>query len=495
MERSAQVAPARRGARRFAPPTALTLLLLVVGVVGLSWALLVPPFQAPDEPAHFAYSQSLAEAFRLTGNTKRAPFSTDQGVAMNAVGASDTEGYPDPSPPDWSPQDQRAYRAVAHSTDPLPRTDGSGFTSASGNPPLYYLIAGIPQWIDHGGTLFGRLYAVRIFGVLLLGLTALGAWLLAGEVFGRRRLAQLASASVAALVPMASFISTSVTPDALLMTTWTFGLWLGARVINHRARGSDVIALCAVTAAAILTKATSYALVAPAALAVLLGWWRRPRAERRGAVTSIAAGVAVLGVPILAWLALAPGLGGVGITAVGSSQRYAFGVRNFVEYVWQFYLPRLPFMHPAANGPVLLAYKIWIRQLIGDFGWLNVFQPNWLYPVVTVAAGLVAIAAVALLTRLRDRRDLSLLAFLGLAALALLTLLHITGYRVYLTGLGPFLQGRYLLPAIALFGLAVGLVVLRLPARVRPLACGALITALMSWQVISLATVMKAYYL
>ncbi len=41
-------------------------------------------------------------------------------------------------------------------------------------------------------------------------------------------------------------------------------------MINHRARGADVIALGAVTAAAILTKATSYALVAPVALAVLL---------------------------------------------------------------------------------------------------------------------------------------------------------------------------------------------------------------------------------
>ena len=35
-----------------------------VAIVGLCWALLVPPWQSPDELAHFAYAQSLAESFR-----------------------------------------------------------------------------------------------------------------------------------------------------------------------------------------------------------------------------------------------------------------------------------------------------------------------------------------------------------------------------------------------------------------------------------------------
>ena len=106
-----------------------------------------------------------------------------------------------------------------------------------GNPPLYYPYAAIAYLLDHGGTAFGRLYAMRIAGVLLLALTTLGAWLLAGEVFGRRRLPQLACAAVAGLMPMVTFMSTAVNPDALLITLWTLDLWLGARVINHRARG------------------------------------------------------------------------------------------------------------------------------------------------------------------------------------------------------------------------------------------------------------------
>ena len=39
----------------------LGLLLAAVAVVLAAWALFVPPFQVPDENAHFAYVQSLVE--------------------------------------------------------------------------------------------------------------------------------------------------------------------------------------------------------------------------------------------------------------------------------------------------------------------------------------------------------------------------------------------------------------------------------------------------
>ena len=41
-------------------PASLGALLGVVAIVGIAWALIVPPFQSPDEPTHFAYAQSLA---------------------------------------------------------------------------------------------------------------------------------------------------------------------------------------------------------------------------------------------------------------------------------------------------------------------------------------------------------------------------------------------------------------------------------------------------
>jgi 4-amino-4-deoxy-L-arabinose transferase-like glycosyltransferase len=495
MERSAPEALERSRFRNLAPPASLSALFVIVVLVGLAWALVVPPWQSPDEVAHFAYVQSLAEDFDLPGIKGHPGDSTDQADADNAVGASRGAFYPQSAPPDWSRSDWDAYLAQVR-TNPPPRTNGDGPNPASTNPPLYYLYGDIAYLVDHGGTAFGRLYAIKIWGLLLLVGTTLAAWLLAGEVFGRRRLPQLACAAVAGLLPMETFISTSVNPDALMIALWTFALWLGARVINRCAAGRDAIALCAVTAAAVLTKATSYALIAPVLLAIVVGIWRRPETERRTSRRGLAAAGLVLVVPIVGWLGLATALGrsGVNTIAPGPGAR-SFNLREFISYVWQYYLPRLSFLTPFRTTAQLPAYDVWVRQGTGTFGWLDVLLPHWMYQAAAIVLGVIAITTVLLLTRLRNRRHLVLLAFFALTLVALLGLLHITEYRSIIAAKGPVLQGRYLLPAVGLLGLAVGLIVARMPIRARPSATGLVLVGLFLMQTISLASIIRGYYL
>ena len=47
-------------------PVPLRWLVAAVLLAGVSWALLVPPWQAPDEDAHFAYVQTIAELGRAS---------------------------------------------------------------------------------------------------------------------------------------------------------------------------------------------------------------------------------------------------------------------------------------------------------------------------------------------------------------------------------------------------------------------------------------------
>jgi 4-amino-4-deoxy-L-arabinose transferase-like glycosyltransferase len=495
MLRSVQVAPRRTRLRRFAPPRSLAALLVIVAVVGLAWALAVPPWQSPDELDHFAYAQTLAENFSLPGVAGRPDDSSDESFANGAVRANQVAFFPGTIPPDWSRSDYSAYLAIEDGRDPPSKSDGGGPNGADPNPPLYYLFADVGYLIDHGGTAFGRLYAIRISGVLLLLVTTVGGWLLAGEALGRRRLAQLTCAAIAGLLPMTTFISTSANPDGLLIALWTLVLWLGARVINHRIRGRDATALCAVTAAAILTKATSYALVAPVALALLLGWLRRPAADRRRALRRLAPAGLVLAVPVLGWLAFAHASGRSGINNVSASSAHPVQIRQFLSYLWQFYLPRPSFMTQLRATRGLPVFDVWLRQGIGTFGWLDVNLPGWIYPVAgSVVAG-IAIAAVALLARVRSRQRLALLAFFALTLLALLLLLHASEYLFLIAGSGGFLQGRYLLPAVGLLGLAVGLVISRVPLSARVPASALVLTSLLSLQAISLATIVHIYYL
>jgi len=495
MPRARLSVSSRTVARRRRPPAALVALLGIVGVLGVCWALIVPPWQSPDELSHYAYVESIATRFALPGNPHRAIFSSDETVAIQAVGASLGAFYPDALPPSWSRADYTSYLHNQASRSVAARENGGGPSSASGNPPLYYIVGSVGYLLGGSrGTAYARLYGIRLEGVVWLLLTGLGAWLLAGETFGRRRIPQLLAAATTALLPMVAFMSTNVSPDALTITEWTLALWLLARVVNRMARLPDLLALCALLAVAILTKAVSYALVPPALLAVGIGIARRPAGRRLTGLAGAGASALVTLIPVGWWLTQSRSYGGTAITTVGTAGR-PFNVRQFLSYLWQFYLPRLPFMRPFRLVPGLPAVTVWLDQSIGDFGWLDVLVPAWLMFLAKVLFGLLTVATVWLLARIRGLRRLGLLAVYLLAGLSLLVLLHVTEYRQTLGGGGAFLQGRYILPIASLLGLAVGLVISRLPRAARAPVGALVLVGLLAAQAISLATVVHAYYI
>jgi 4-amino-4-deoxy-L-arabinose transferase-like glycosyltransferase len=468
-------------------------LLLTVAVFGLTWALLVPPWQSPDEPQHFAYAQSLAERGALPGNKNRLPFSSAQTLADSSVGASREAFYPGAVPPDWNRSDYQRYLNQLRAKPSA--SNGGGPNSAASNPPLYYLYSDLAYLTTGGGSnSFDELYAMRIWDLPLLLITALAAWLLAGEVFGPRAPAQLACAAVAGLLPAETFLSTSVNPDALMIALWSVALWLGARVIVRRGPGRESLALALITAGAVLTKATSYALVPAVLLALFLGW-RLRGPERRSAFGQFAAPVAALAAPVLGWIALATALGRPAVNTIQSTaSARPFNLRQFISYVWQFYLPRLPFLTRFRETPGLPLYDYWIREGWGVFGWRDVAMPAWIYGVFAAISALVALVSVAFLALIRDRVRLALLAFFGLALIALLVGLHVTDYRAIIAGQAAVIQGRYLLPVLPLFGLAVGLLVSHTPRRWRGQFVGAVLAGLMLLQVLALGTVLGTYY-
>lgn len=131
---------------------------------------------------------------------------------------------------------------------------------------------------------------------------------------------------------------------------------------------------------------------------------------------------------------------------------------------------------------------------MGDFGWLDVLMPNRVFNVIAWVWPFILIPAVALLTRFRDRLRVSLLTFFALGLLGLLGLVHLVDYQSIISTNSTLLQGRYALPVVALFGLAVGFVVSHLPQRLRTPACGALLAALLLLQVLALGTIARTYY-
>ena len=117
------------------------------------------------------------------------------------------------------------------------------------------------------------------------GLLVVSGWLLAGELVGRDRTAQLLAGAVCGLAPMATFVSATVSPDALIYPLWGFAFWLCARIVRGAAR-REVVALLLV-ACALAVKPVSVALL-PGVLWALA--WRRIPLRAVAAVVGLACG-------------------------------------------------------------------------------------------------------------------------------------------------------------------------------------------------------------
>jgi len=442
-------------------PTPLKWLLGTVALAGIAWVFVVPPWQVPDEDAHFAYVETVAELGRRPSQEVRpaleAQKSSEQDRAERASGFLRSYQRPE-AHPEWAARPERAWRAAPAQS----REDGGGANAAENYLPPYYLYAAVPYLAASGGDVFDRLYAMRLFSVALLLAFAVSAWLLAGEVLGRDRHAQVLAAAIAGLAPMATFVGSAVTPDALLMPVWGFWFWLAARVVR-RLEWRDALLLAGLTVAGICVKPASLALIPGLVWVGAAFLWRRggrpPLSPRT--VMSGSAAVVVLG-------------------AVGAVAVAAGTPRQLAAYLWQFYSPL------DSGGYLALPQwplrDVWLEGAAGAFGWLEVRFP---WPVYALVALLLAALLAATLPRLRLT---PLTVAFALPTLALVAGLHLTELDMLLNQGKAFTQGRYLLPLLPLLGLTAAAVV-----RSAALT-GSLLGGLAAWQLVSLAIVMARFH-
>ena len=479
--------PARR--RRLTP---LAALLSAAFLLSLTWALVTPAFQTPDENAHFGYVQSLAETGDLPGKAGRLPYSTEQEFAMTVSNSVQAAASP-PTKMEWS---RGVWEKWLETPYPhAKRADTGGPNPASSNPPLYYLYESLGYRAASGGNLFARLSAMRVLSALWLLLTVAAAWLLAGEVFRGDRLLMLTTASLAALAPTVTFVSASVTPDAMLLAAWTTAFWLGARILRRGLTPASGAAFFAVVGIATVVKATSFALLPGALLVLAVGLHRRrPLPLRRAAGVAGAAGGALIATAG-AWFAIAHALSRPAAAQVSSASTTAgISVRELLSYVWQYYLPRLPGQSDfPTTAHTLPAWDIWFKGVWASFGWNEVVFHGWVYGILALVTLVVVAAAASELWRIRLTADRAIGAFFALVSLSLLAGLHWSDYKIIKGGSG-FAQGRYLLPLVGAAGLVLAYAVRRLAPARRAYAVAAVLGGLVLLQASSLALVIQRFY-
>jgi 4-amino-4-deoxy-L-arabinose transferase-like glycosyltransferase len=304
---------------------------------------------------------------------------------------------------------------------------------------------------------------MRLLSVLLAGLTTGFVFLFLRELMPGTPWAWTIGALAVAFQPVFGFMGGAVNPENLLWSASAAMFWLLARSFRRGLtlrRGAGIAAALAVG----LFAKTSMAAVVPGVALGLALLVLRSQARPRPLRTKAAA-LAIVVVPPIAWLLIEQHV--FGRSFATSTEQYAGishrneSIPGALDYLWQFYLPPLPFMHHGwfwgARYPHYPLWQTYFEGFVGRFGWFAFGFPTWVSQVALAVALPVIVLAGSLLVRARGivrRRWHELASYVAIMA-GVLLLVGLVGYRVRAGGDANFEQTRYLFALLPLYGALV----------------------------------------
>ena len=430
-------------------PRPLLVLTLAVLCHNIVWVVALPAWQGPDESSHYAYVERLAADHTLMrfDHEDVLPANSEAvNASLNATGLNFLRFRLSPRPFGAAGADRVHFPREASG---LPQHN-AGSLGANNYPPAYY-VAALPffelPWLSRATQ---RDYSIRLLSALLGALVVVLTYRLARTAGLASRLALLAAA-LATSVPIMTQQSAVFSPDILLVVAIT-GLADATLRARRRFDRRAVIPLLAWGALAALTKPVGFPAAAAVALTIAILTFGHLRAWAR---VGLLAGASVIGLVVGG--VFASTLFGI---AVPDSYSLLDRLRFDSEYLWQYYLPRLPHMNivvPPATPASPPAAWMWGKEAIGIFGWLTTPLPLWAYRLAwipTLVAGGVAIAG-GIAGRAREGAGRNVALALAAAAVAYLLVLHYSEATYLLASGNRLLQGRYFLPAYPMVAVAV----------------------------------------
>ena len=479
-------------------PRPLVALLAMATIQVVAWSLVLPPFQGPDEDAHFAYVQHLAETGERPDLADGSGFaySTEQGEAMKWADLFVLRGVI-AARPGWTEAAERRWHELEMSLPDNASSD-SGQNAAGQTPPLYYSLEAIPYHLSPGGSFFNRFYMARFWSAGFYVAAVAFMWLIASELF-RPVWARTLATAIFGLHPKLAMLGALINPDILLVLIWTAFIYLGLRIVRHGPSLRRLIGTGAAVAASVLTHGRGLAILP--ALLVLLGIaylrWRPPLRQTLQ-FTAIGLAIAVAGLAVTG--VFTSGVSGEGAAyggTIGWLEDRSFNIRQFLSYVWQFYLPKPEFMQPSIGVPGYGFREVYIQSFYSDLASLDIGYPRFTIDLLQVATMLLLVGLYTVAVTHLDavKRNWPTVAFLVLSGLSMVAVLHVSSYANMLVNPGdPVLTGRYLFPLLSLLAVGITVVVAALPRRIGAFASGVLLATGIVLQLSGLGMAFVRFY-
>jgi Predicted membrane protein (DUF2142) len=497
------------------------------------WTVVVPPFEVPDEISHFAYAQYVAQTGKLPPQQATLQYSPEEYAVLDSLFFFDTLGRPQMRGIFTSAEDRGLRETLARHPSP---TGTGGSTSITNQPPLYYALEAIPYWLSPSHDILFRLELMRLLSALLAACTVLCTFLFLRELLPRVPWAWTVGALAVAFQPTFCFLAAGVQGDNLLFFASAATFLMLLRAFRHGLTMRRGVLIGLAVVAGVLGKLTFIALLPGIALALALLGWRELRRVRAGRVASaasaeergapsrgrvgasaralapIAVASAIVLIPVAAYALMnlhvwhRGGLTGGGFEVAAASPTTGAGaghgagghpvtLHETLDYTWELYLPRLPFMNHSyfTSSPLT---GTWLDGTIGHFGWLDYTFPAWVYILAKYLFAALALLALAGIVRLRKtlRSSLPMLACFAVMALGLLGAIGYAGIRYRLTNGVPFEQARYIFPLLVFYGLFLVLAANALPRRWAPLLGALLVVLAMAHGLFAETLTISRYY-
>lgn len=426
--------------------------------VGMGWAFLTPPFQVPDEISHVAYVQYLSESGRLPRERPGTPpYSAEERAVLGAVGFYRIIGRSNEKVLSTADAEADLRRLERQE---FQRGDGNA-TTASANPPLYYLLQ-MPVFLATAkASLLTQILAMRFLSVCLLSGSVLFAFLFVREMMPGSPWAWTAGGLASAFQPVLGFVSSGVNPDSLLFLSATALFFGVARMLRRGLTIRRASAVAIALAAGLLTKPLFFALAPVALVGLGLAALRAHHSWLRPCVIAamLVIGPVAIAVVIADTVYDHPYFAVAAAVASGPDVATDSSLAKQASFMLQLFLPRLPFLNDQIPGVPI--QDIWIAGLVGVFGWVDYgfgAQTNALGDrVFLTLLVLLSVAMMRYRRTVRAQWPLLICCLLGLVLVP--AAVGIVDYQAFATGSARFEQARYLLPLLglyaALFGISV----------------------------------------
>ena len=380
-------------------------------IIGSLFAAKVPAWQAPDEPAHYNYIAQLANG--------RFPI-IEQG--------------------DYD----QAYLDEIRGAQFAPDYQTATIEYEDWQPPLYYLLL-TPIFLISNGSLFTLRFISLLFGagVIIFG------YLIAEELSPNKPWIPLTTAVFIAFLPQHVAILASVNNDSLAelfiaALLFTFFRWLRQSTENRIRNRYYLVTAGILLGFGLITKLTVYFMVPVSGIIIIWRYWHNWDRFVRACILLFSPAFLIGSIWWVRNLLIYSGLDPLAMAAHNS---VVVGQPRTVEWIALY----------GVQGTVTRFLTTTFNSFWGQFGWMAIPMPGWVYQPLLFFTILVLIGLVIKLYQSRHTHKtahaLPRLPIITLAIVAFFTLFTHVYYNI------TFVQhqGRYLFPALIPIGIGVGL--------------------------------------